>query len=227
MIAISSSSVEHWEKLLENSKSRRDLEAHTGNSEAHTGNSEAHIQKSIEKWEKHKKMVLSRFENMNLIAGLVLTTSAAFISTTPTQPPIPGAIHRTFICEVVSFAAALISLMTGVSVLIIYDACYAHEAILESFTKSRSRLVWCLILMAVPSLALVVSTLALTIAMCNASFSYEKSFGTVLIGVTCGIFFLLILLAIYVFEAPLRLAARGDDPLSNASPASLERGPSY
>ncbi|KAG2131121.1 hypothetical protein BD769DRAFT_1452022 [Suillus cothurnatus] len=149
----------------------------------------------------------------------------------------------TFICEVVSFAAALISLMTGVSVLIIYDACYAHEAILESFTKSRSRLVWCLILMAVPSLALVVSTLALTIAMCNASFSYEKSFGTVLIGVTCGIFFLLILLAIYVFEAPLRLAARGDgnvpyshsrrsseiplDPLSNASPASLERGPSY
>jgi uncharacterized protein YerC len=63
MIAISSSSVEHWEKLLENSKSRRDLEAHTGNSEAH-------IQKSIEKWEKHKKMVLSRFENMNLIVSI-------------------------------------------------------------------------------------------------------------------------------------------------------------
>jgi hypothetical protein len=36
-----------------------------------------------------------------------------------------------YILEVIAFVAALISLMTGTSVLIIYDTCYAHEDILE------------------------------------------------------------------------------------------------
>ncbi|KAG1743832.1 hypothetical protein EDB19DRAFT_541989 [Suillus lakei] len=136
MIAVSKPSVEHWEELGQKSEEP--------------------------KWDKHKKMVINRFQNMNVTAGLVLTTSAVFISTTPpNQTLIPYASHGSYILQVSSFIAALISLMTGTSVLIIYDNCYAHKGILEAFKRSRRRLIFCLILMAFPSLALAVSTLAL------------------------------------------------------------------
>ncbi|KAG2751774.1 hypothetical protein P692DRAFT_201359622 [Suillus brevipes Sb2] len=115
-----------------------------------------------EEWIAHKEMVVNRFENMNVTAGLVLTTSAVFISTNPpSQPLMPYASHGSYILQVSSFVAALISLMTGTSVLIVYDTCYANNRILKSLMQSRSRRICCLILMAYPSLALAVSTLAL------------------------------------------------------------------
>ncbi|KAG2751777.1 hypothetical protein P692DRAFT_20800856 [Suillus brevipes Sb2] len=116
-----------------------------------------------------------------------------------------------YILEVIAFVAALISLMTGTSVLIIYDTYYAHKDILESFKDSRLRLVLCLILMAFPSLALVVSTLALMTAVFIAGFTSDKLFVKVLMGVTCVIFFALVIAAIYVFNTPIQKAVRGNN----------------
>jgi hypothetical protein len=75
--------------------------------------------------------------------------------------------------------------------------------------------------MAFPSLALVVSTLALMTGLCAkvpifivflkvalavfiAGFTSDKLFVKVLTGVTCVIFFDLILAAIYVFNTPIQ-----------------------
>ncbi|KAG1743831.1 hypothetical protein EDB19DRAFT_542036 [Suillus lakei] len=177
-----------------------------------------------EKWEKHKKMVINRFENMNVTAGLVLTSSAVFISTNPPiQTLIPYANVRSYILEVFSFVAALISLMIGTSVLIIYDTCYAHEEILESFKQSRCRLISCLILMAFPSLALVVSTLALMIAVFIAGFTSDEHFVKFLTGGICVIVFLLAALAIYVFNPRIQEAAhRKVDSTGSHEPLSSE-----
>ncbi|KAG1758233.1 hypothetical protein EDD22DRAFT_911553 [Suillus occidentalis] len=101
--------------------------------------------------------------------------------------------------------------MTGTSVLIIYDTCYAHKDILESFVHSRLRLVLCLILMAFPSLALVASTLALMTAVFIAGFTSNKLFVSVLTGVICVIFFALAIAAIYVFNAPIQNALNDDN----------------
>lgn len=180
MIAVSKPSVEHWDDLI-------------------------HDQKK-EEWVEHKKMVIDRLGNMNVTAGLVLTTSAVFISTQPPfQPLMPYASHGSYILQVASFVAALISLMTGTSVLIIYDTCYGNsdmKRILNSLKRSRLRLVCCLILMAYPSLALAVSTLALLTAVFIAGFTSDKLFVKILTAVTYLTLALLGVLAVYVFSAP-------------------------
>ncbi|KAG2036544.1 hypothetical protein BDR03DRAFT_444640 [Suillus americanus] len=161
MIAISQSSVEHWEVLRQNSLRQNSEELERNSTEPKRNLTE-------EKWEKHKKMVINRFENMNITAGLVLTSSAVFISTNPPiQSLIPYANQVSYILQVISFVAALMSLMTGTSVLIIYDTCYAHKDILQSFKESRLRLIICLVLMAFPTLALIVSTLTLIHIYCR------------------------------------------------------------
>jgi hypothetical protein len=180
MIAVSKPSVEHWDDLI-------------------------HDQKK-EEWVEHKKMVIDRLGNMNVTAGLVLTTSAVFISTQPPfQPLMPYASHGSYILQVSSFVAALISLMTGTSVLIIYDTCCGNadmKRILKSLKRSRLRLVCCLILMAYPSLALAVSTLALLTAVFIAGFTSDKLFVKILTAVTYLTLALLGVLAVYVFSAP-------------------------
>ncbi|KAG1772514.1 hypothetical protein EV702DRAFT_625948 [Suillus placidus] len=191
MIAISKSSVTHWEELRQNPEQP--------------------------KWDKQKKMVINRFENMNIVAGLVLTSSAVFISTSPpTQSFIPYGNQGSYILEVMSFVAALISLMTGTSVLIIYDTCYAHKDVLESFKESRLRLVCCLILMAFPSLALVVSTLALMTAVFTTGFISDKLVVKVLTAGICTIFVALAGLAIYVFKAPIKKAVDGNGKVTES-----------
>ncbi|KAG1880860.1 hypothetical protein F4604DRAFT_1922495 [Suillus subluteus] len=66
LIAISKPSVEHWDDLIHD--------------------------RNREEWVEHKKMVTDRLANMNVTAGLVLTTSAVFISTQPPfQPLMPYA----------------------------------------------------------------------------------------------------------------------------------------
>lgn len=180
LIAVSKPSVEHWDDLIHDRKR--------------------------EEWVEHKKMVTERLGNMNLTAGLVLTTSAVFISTQPPfQPLMPYASHGSYILQVSSFVAALISLMTGTSVLIIYDTCYANadmKRILKSLKRSRLRLVCSLILMAYPSLALAVSTLALLTAVFIAGFTSDKLFVKILTAFTYLTLALLGVLAVYVFSAP-------------------------
>ncbi|KAG2071030.1 hypothetical protein BDR04DRAFT_570958 [Suillus decipiens] len=45
-------------------------------------------------WDKHRKTFVDRLSNTNIVAGLVLTTSAVFISTQP-PPDIVSSIHYT------------------------------------------------------------------------------------------------------------------------------------
>ncbi|KAG1857002.1 hypothetical protein DFJ58DRAFT_727019 [Suillus subalutaceus] len=208
MIAISKSSVEHWEELRQISiKNSEELERNS---------TEPKRNSMDEKWEKHKKMLINRFENMNITAGLVLTSSAVFISTIPRNNPISYTLRkRSYILLVISFVTALMSLMTGTSVLIIYDTCYAHKDVLESFKESRLRLIICLLLMAFPTLALIVSTFALMSAIYIAGFTSDKPYVKVLTGLACVILFLLAGLAIYVFNAPIKKAAHGTGNVIN------------
>lgn len=198
MIAVSKPSVEHWDDLIRDQKK--------------------------EEWVEHKKMVIDRLGNMNVTAGLVLTTSAVFISTQPPfQPLMPYASHGSYILQVSSFVAALISLMTGTSVLIIYDTCYGNsdmKRILNSLKRSRLRLVCCLILMAYPSLALAVSTLALLTAVFIAGFTSDKLFVKILTAVTYLTLALLGVLAVYVFSAPWI------DSMNDRNPADSHDRPS-
>lgn len=70
MIALSKSSVEHWEDLRQNSINSRHKEEHQRSSTEDRQRSSAEDQ-----FERHKKMVINRFQNMNItvsIGGMVL-----------------------------------------------------------------------------------------------------------------------------------------------------------
>lgn len=194
MIAISKPSVEHWDDLINDRKK--------------------------EEWLEHKKMVTERLGNMNVTAGLVLTTSAVFISTAPPfQPLMPYASHGSYILQVASFVAALLSLMVGTSVLIIYDTCYGNadmKHILKSLKRSRLRLVSSLIMMAYPSLALAASTLALLTAVFIAGFTSDKLFVRILTGITYLTLAVLGVLAVYVFGTAWSETTAGN--LNQSSP---------
>ncbi|KAG2066635.1 hypothetical protein BDR04DRAFT_1233905 [Suillus decipiens] len=190
-------------------------------------------------------MVTERLGNMNVTAGLVLTTSAVFISTAPPfQPLMPYASHGNLpdpssnFVELTNAQAALLSLMTGTSVLIIYDTCYGNadmKHILKSLKRSRFRLVCSLIMMAYPSLALAVSTLALLTglrtrpdvksaiskvfsAVFIAGFTSDKLFVRILTGITYLTLAVLGVLAVIVFGTAWSEA----DPTDNRSQPSSE-----
>jgi len=120
---------------------------------------------------------------------------------------VPYANYVSYTLEVFSFVAALISLIVGTSVVIIYDPCYAHADILESFKESRLRLICCLMLMAFPSLALVASTLALMTAVFIAGVTSDKVFMKVMSAISCVIIYILLIAALYVFNSPLKKVA--------------------
>ncbi|KAG1743837.1 hypothetical protein EDB19DRAFT_1827219 [Suillus lakei] len=170
MIAVSKSSVEHWRHLLE--------------------------RPIAQEWVEHKQMVMNRFENMNVTEDCDTPNMSVILSISTSY-----ALRKwSYILQVSSFVAALISLMVGTSVLIIYDTCYANDRILKSLMQSRSRRVCCLILMAYPSLALAVSTAALM----TAGFTSDKFFVKILTAVTYLTLIFLAMLAIYVFSAHLK-----------------------
>ncbi|KAG1824799.1 uncharacterized protein BJ212DRAFT_1322462 [Suillus subaureus] len=184
MIAVSTSSAEHWRYLTE---------------------------RPIKKeWIAHKEMVMNRFENMNVTAGLVLTTSAVFISTDPPFAPLMPYASGSYILQVCAFVAALISLMTGTSVLIIYDTCYTNDQLMKTLMHSRWRRICCLILMAYPSLALAVSTLTLMTAFFIAGFTSDKLFVKIMTAGTYLTLILLGVLAICVFSPHLREIVDGE-----------------
>ncbi|OJA15601.1 hypothetical protein AZE42_10124 [Rhizopogon vesiculosus] len=88
------------------------------------------------KWETNRKKTVDRMSNVNIAAGLVLTTSAVFVST---QPPLTSFVPYTMlVCYVLSlgsFAHALGGLLSGLAVANIYDACdriWARDVCLES-----------------------------------------------------------------------------------------------
>lgn len=175
----------------------------------------------------HKEMVMNRFENMNVTAGLVLTTSAVFISTNPPLDPLmPYGSHGSYILQMSAFVAALISLMTGTSVLIIYDTCYANRDILKFLMNSRWRRVCCLIMMAYPSLALAVSTLTLLTAFFIAGCTSDKLFVKIMTAGTYLSLMFLGLLALCVFGGHVTEFTVGHDEGSHDihnSPGSEEK----
>ncbi|KAG1743018.1 hypothetical protein EDB19DRAFT_1907170 [Suillus lakei] len=77
-----------------------------------------------DEWEKHRKTFVDRLSNTNIAAGLVLTTSAVFVST---QPPLtsflPYTIRACYVLALGSFAHALGGLLSGLAVVNIYEAC--------------------------------------------------------------------------------------------------------
>ncbi|KAJ8585121.1 hypothetical protein M405DRAFT_825608 [Rhizopogon salebrosus TDB-379] len=110
-----------------------------------------------EKWNAHRKKAVDRLSNVNIAAGLVLTTSAVFIST---QPPlisfVPYTMRTCYVLALGSFAHALGGLLCGLAVANIYDACDRIWA-KDVLTATRFRLCCALLFLSWANISLSLS----------------------------------------------------------------------
>ncbi|KAG0696499.1 hypothetical protein DFH29DRAFT_197345 [Suillus ampliporus] len=117
-----------------------------------------------DEWEKQKSKIMSRLCNTNIVTGLMLTTSAVFIST---QPPLtsflPYTLRGSYIFAFLSFTHALGGLICGLAVVNIYDAC-DRTWVKDVLTASRFRLCCTLIFISWPSISLTISITYLTMS---------------------------------------------------------------
>ncbi|OAX34218.1 hypothetical protein K503DRAFT_463960 [Rhizopogon vinicolor AM-OR11-026] len=124
-----------------------------------------------EEWEKHKKIVMERLNNTNITAGLVLTSSSIFLSTTPPLTSIlPYTIHSCYILSLGSFAHALCSLLFGLATVNIYGAADRKRA-RDVLTATRFRLYCTLLLFSWPVISLAISIICLLLSLLIACYA--------------------------------------------------------
>ncbi|KIK48994.1 hypothetical protein CY34DRAFT_429413 [Suillus luteus UH-Slu-Lm8-n1] len=108
---------------------------------------------------------------MTLQAGLVLTTSAVFVST---QPPLtsflPYTIRTCYILALGSFSHALGGLLSGLAVLNIYESCDRIWA-KNVMTATRFRLCCTLLFISWPTISLTLSILYLSLSLMIACYA--------------------------------------------------------
>ncbi|KAG1842742.1 hypothetical protein DFJ58DRAFT_51489 [Suillus subalutaceus] len=124
-----------------------------------------------EEWKEHVSVMVNRFQNSNVTAGLVLATTSILISS---QPPIEHLMAYnssiSYIFAMVSFGAALLSVTSGTAVLVIYQASTTHKDMQTFKRMSRRQITALLIWLAYPSICLSVSTCFLFVSIFIACF---------------------------------------------------------
>ncbi|OAX37435.1 hypothetical protein K503DRAFT_771498 [Rhizopogon vinicolor AM-OR11-026] len=123
------------------------------------------------KWETYRKKAVNRRHYVNIAAGLVLTTSAGFLST---QPPLKSFVpYTTLVCYVLSlasFAHALGGLLCGLAVVNIYDACdriWARDVLMAT----RFRLCCTLLFLSWANISLSISIVFLMTSLLIACYT--------------------------------------------------------
>ncbi|KIJ65657.1 hypothetical protein HYDPIDRAFT_27651 [Hydnomerulius pinastri MD-312] len=75
-------------------------------------------------WQEHKTLVNNRLNNSNVVGGLILTSSAVFLTTMPPLPQmLPYTSTAPYLFAITSFAHALGGILTGTAVVVVYDSC--------------------------------------------------------------------------------------------------------
>lgn len=124
-----------------------------------------------DEWEKYRKTFTDRQSNANIAAGLVLTTSAVFLST---QPPLTSfLLYTTRTCYTLalgSFAHALGSMLSGLAVINIYEA-NDRIWVKEVLTATRFRLCFTLLTISWPALSLTSSIVFLSTSLMIACYA--------------------------------------------------------
>ncbi|KAG0706315.1 hypothetical protein DFH29DRAFT_995959 [Suillus ampliporus] len=121
-------------------------------------------------WEEHITMMINRFQNSNVTAGLVLATTTLFLSS---EPPVPSLVAydmpASYIFAMIAFGTALLSVISGTAVLVMYQASTTHQDMETLRDMSQHQIICLLLWLAYPSICLVVATCLLFLSLSPAS----------------------------------------------------------
>ncbi|KAG2061247.1 hypothetical protein BDR06DRAFT_249936 [Suillus hirtellus] len=140
-------------------------------------------------WKDHVSIMVNRFQNSNITAGLVLATTTLFLSSVP---PIEHLMAYnssiSYIFAMVSFGAALLSVISGSAVLVIYETSTAHKDMETLKCMPRHQVIALLLWLAYPSLCLSVATCFLFVSIFIACFWSDNSVVNIITTLSCVAF---------------------------------------
>ncbi|KAG1800122.1 hypothetical protein EV424DRAFT_433094 [Suillus variegatus] len=152
-------------------------------------------------WKDHVSIMVNRFENTNITAGLVLATTTLFLSSVP---PIKHLMAYnssiSYIFAMVSFGAALLSVISGSAVLVIYETSTAHKDMDSLKRMQRHQVIALLLWLAYPSVCLSIATCFLFVSTFIACFWSDNSVVIVITILACLAFLSNRGLTLYVFS---------------------------
>ncbi|OJA08192.1 hypothetical protein AZE42_11304 [Rhizopogon vesiculosus] len=141
IIAVSRTSLDHWEDT------RRD------------------------EWKHHTETVINRFQYSNITAGLILATTAVLLSSHPPVTPLMSYdTPASYILTLVASCAALLSVISGAVVIIMYETGTTHYDMQTLKGMSRRKIVFLLLWLAWPSVCLAVAAVCLFLSIFIACF---------------------------------------------------------
>lgn len=186
IVAVFRTSLEHWEN---------------------TGNDE---------WKEHVRVMVQRFQNSNVIAGLVLATTALLLTShSPVTSLMDFNTPASYPCTLIAFSTALLSVISGAAVVIIYETSVVHKDMECLKIMSRHQIIFLLLWLAYPPICLAISTCFLFVSLFTACFCSSNPIVIVVIALGCLVFLINGFLTLYVFKCV---------PHSHAKPTNNEEG---
>ncbi|KAG1882975.1 hypothetical protein F4604DRAFT_316710 [Suillus subluteus] len=151
-------------------------------------------------WKEHVSVMVNRFQNSNITAGLVLATTTLFLSSVP---PIEHLMAYnssiSYLFAMISFSAALLSVISGAAVLVIYETSTSNKDMETLKHMPRHQIVALLLWLAYPSICLSVATFCLFVSIFIACFWSDNIVVNIITILGCVAFLANGVLTIYVY----------------------------
>lgn len=152
-------------------------------------------------WKEHVAVMINRFQNTNVTAGLVLATTALFLTA---NPPVAGLMafdsRASYVFAMIAFSAALLGVISGAAVVIIYQTSVTHKDMERLKDMSTHQIICLLLWLAHPSICLAVATCFLFVSLFIACFCSGNILVQVITATGCSIFFINGILTLYVYS---------------------------
>ncbi|KAJ8594662.1 hypothetical protein M405DRAFT_808582 [Rhizopogon salebrosus TDB-379] len=153
-----------------------------------------------EGWKEHIKVTTNRFQYSNLTAGLILTTTAVLLSS---SPPLTDLMDydapASYIIALIAFGAALLSVISGAAVLVMYETGTSHKDMDTLKHMSRRKVICLLLWLAWPSVCLAVATFCLFLSVFIACLRNGSIIVQIIAALSFLAFFVNSILALDVF----------------------------
>jgi hypothetical protein len=145
--------------------------------------------------------MVNRFQNSNVTAGLVLATAALFlVSNSPVANLMDFNTPASYVFAIIAFNAALLSVISGAAVVVIYETSITHKEMEYLKDMSRQQIVCLLLWLAYPSICLAVASCFLFASLFIACFCSGNVPVQVITALGCSAFFVNGLLTLHVFN---------------------------
>ncbi|KAG1858397.1 hypothetical protein DFJ58DRAFT_876579 [Suillus subalutaceus] len=176
-----------------------------------------------DEWKDHVTVMINRFQNSNITAGLVLATAALLlVSSSPVTSLMAFDTPASYVFAIIAFSAALLSVISGAAVVVIYETSITHKDMESLRDMPRHQIICLLLWLAYPSICLAVAACSLFASLFIACFCSGNVLVQVITALGCLAFFINGVLTLHVFNFVGRPSAKPVDSERGSASKEVE-----